>query len=84
MNVRQIQAFLAIVNYGGIRAAGRAIHLSPSAITRAVSQLEEELQCVLLIRGNNGSGELTEEGKAFYPYAASIVDELAQAQDAIA
>ncbi len=84
MNVRQIQAFLAIVNYGGIRAAGRAIHLSPSAITRAVSQLEEELQCVLFIRGNNGSGELTEEGKAFYPYAASIVDELAQAQDAIA
>ena len=84
MNVRQIQAFLAIVNYGGIRAAGRAIHLSPSAITRSVSQLEEELQCVLFLRGNSGSGELTEEGKAFFPYAASIVDDLSRAQDVIA
>ena len=84
MNVRQIQAFLAVVNYGGIRAAGRAIHLSPSAITRLVSQLEEELQCVLLIRGTNGSGELTAEGKAFFPYAASIVDELSRAQETIA
>ncbi len=83
MNVRQIQAFLAIINYGGIRAAGRAIHLSPSAITRSVAQLEEELHCVLLIRGNSGSGELTAEGKAFLPYATSIMEELSRAQETI-
>ena len=84
MKIRQLEAFLAVVESGGIRAAGRAIHVSQSAVARAIAQLEEDYHCVFFVRSTNGRCELTPEGRAFLPYATSIVEELERAQEAIA
>lgn len=84
MKIRQIEAFLAVVKHGGIRAAARAIHVSPSAVARAIAQLEENFHCVLFVRSTNGRCEMTPEGRTFLPYATSVVEELERADEAIA
>lgn len=61
MKLHQLQALVAVVDEGGIRAAARALHLSQAALTKAMRQLEDECGTALLLRRSRGI-ELTEAG----------------------
>jgi len=47
-------------------------HLSPSALSRAIQRLEQELGCALLVRDNRAVS-LTAQGEVFRQYAEEVV-----------
>jgi len=51
MELRQVRAFLAVVEAGSITAAARRLRLTQPALSRRVKALEEELGVALLERG---------------------------------
>jgi DNA-binding transcriptional LysR family regulator len=71
MKIRQIKAFLAVVQTGGVRHAANHLSLTPSTVAKAISQLEQELGCPLFERGAFGL-RLNSAGRALLPYAETI------------
>jgi LysR family hydrogen peroxide-inducible transcriptional activator len=74
MDLRQLNAFLAVVDHGGFTAAARATHTVQSNISTHVARLERELATTLIDRA---TGRLTEEGDAVVARARRIQAELA-------
>jgi DNA-binding transcriptional LysR family regulator len=70
-----MSTFLAVVDAGGFAAAGRRLGLSPSAVTRAVAQLEDRLETRLLQRTTR-SLRLTDAGQRFHDRARRILADL--------
>lgn len=60
-----LRVFFAVAETGGINAAARALHLNPSTVTRAVEELERQLNATLFHRGPRGVS-LTEAGQAAF------------------
>ena len=60
-----LRVFFAVAQAGGINAAARALHLSPSTVTRTIEELEHQLNVVLFVRGPRGV-TLTEAGEVAY------------------
>src|ERR1700752_5189289 len=54
MDFRELSAFLAVVEEGGMSAASRRLHVSQSALSQTVSALERELGVTLLERTSTG------------------------------
>lgn len=50
MQLSQLEYLQAVANYGGVRKAARAVHVSPQAVSSAIKKLESEYQVVLLDR----------------------------------
>lgn len=50
MQLSQLEYLQAVANYGGVRKAARAVHVSPQAVSLAIKKLESEYQIVLLDR----------------------------------
>ncbi len=73
MDLRQLQAFLAVVEHGGFTAAARATHTVQSNISTHVARLERELDVVLIDRA---TGRTTHEGEAVLARARRIQSEL--------
>ena len=57
--------FVRAVEQGSFSAAGRALELSPSAVSRQMAALEDHLGVRLLNRSSRRLS-LTEEGRAFH------------------
>lgn len=53
MRLSQVEAFLAVVEEGGIAAASRRLKMSRTTISTALAALEDELGVVLFERGGN-------------------------------
>lgn len=70
----EIEVFVAVADTGGFASAGRRLHLSPAAITRAIAALEERLGARLLNRTTR-SLSLTEAGAGFLEGARRILAE---------
>lgn len=82
MDVRQLQMFKAVAEYGGFTSAATRLYVSHSAISRQVRLLEEELQARLFVRkGRHVS--LTSPGKALLGYADSIFQQITEAKQAV-
>lgn len=79
MELRHLRYFTAVVQWKGYREASRRLHVAQPAISRTVSDLEEELGLRLFSRVKR-LAQLTPEGEAFY---AEAVRTLAQAELAI-
>lgn len=54
MQLSQLEYLQAVANYGGVRKAARAVHVSPQAVSSAIKKLESEYQIVLLDRSAGG------------------------------
>ena len=78
-----IEFFTASVEGGSFAVAARRLGVTPSAVSRRVAALEAELGVQLLARTTR-SLHLTEDGQAFHERCTRILDELAEARDAIA
>jgi len=68
MDTRALQLFLHLSETLHFGRTSQAMHLSPSALTRTIQQLEENLDTQLLIRDNR-SVALTKSGKLLQQYA---------------
>ena len=68
MNIYDLETFLAAADLLHFGRASRACNLSPSALTRSIQRLEEELGQPLFIRDNRNV-ELTPAGERFKEYA---------------
>ena len=76
--LRAIEAFVRIVRLGSARAAADELGLSPSALSRRVSALEDFIGKRLFTRQHQAM-KLTDDGHAFYNAVGPKFDELAAA-----
>ncbi len=82
MNIEQILTFLQVYHLGSFQEAANQMYLPQPTISHRITQLEKNLGKTLLIRGK-GKIRLTEEGKAFLPYAREIIGALDEGREAV-
>lgn len=75
----EMLAFVRAVDCGGFSAAARELELTPSALSKLVSRLEDRLGVRLLSRTTRRL-EMTTEGETFYLRAKSILAALDEAE----
>lgn len=71
-------AFIRAAEHGSFSAAARASNLSPSAVSKLISRLEDRLQVRLFVRSSRAL-LLTEEGAAYLKSALAVVDAMSEA-----
>lgn len=70
MNLGNIEAFLAIIEFRNISRAAEALYVTQSTISQRLKALEKELDAVLINRSRGlQEAELTTAGEAFIPIA---------------
>lgn len=72
MDARDLRLFLALADNLHFGRTSREQHISPSALSRSIKQLEDELGSALFLRDNR-SVKLTREGQHFRDYAAETL-----------
>lgn len=77
-----IEIFLTVVDTGSFTAAANLLGQQVAKVSRAVSRLENTLQCTLLNRTTRRL-ELTEEGNVFISYARESLTTLHTGEEAI-
>jgi LysR family transcriptional regulator for bpeEF and oprC len=82
-NLNAIPLFISVGESANLTAAGERLGLSASAVSKAVSRLEEEIGQRLVHRTTRRI-TLTEEGHAFLDRCRQIISEVAEAESAIA
>src|ERR1700730_14303177 len=78
MELRELSAFMAVVEEGGMSAAARRLHVSQSALSQTVSALERELGVTLLERTSTGVRP-TEAGTTLLVEARAVLARYHQA-----
>lgn len=72
MNIQSLISFRETVRQNSISKASNKLHLTQSALSQQLQNLEKNIGCSLLIRSNKGV-ELTKEGEILLEYAESII-----------
>ena len=72
MDIELAKTFLDIVRSGSLISTGERLHITQTAVTARVKNLEAQLGCQLFVR-NRAGASLTEEGERFVTYATQIV-----------
>jgi DNA-binding transcriptional LysR family regulator len=78
MELRELSAFVAVVEEGGMSAASRRLHVSQSALSQTVGALERELGVTLLERTRTGVRP-TEAGATLLVEARAVLARYHQA-----
>lgn len=71
----EMAVFVNVVREGGFSAAAKALGLSPSAVSKQVSRLENRLNVRLLNRTTRQLS-MTDEGEAYFDRATAILSEI--------
>jgi DNA-binding transcriptional LysR family regulator len=74
MEIKQLRTFLAVANARSFLGAANALYISRQAVSKTITQLEDELGVELFARSQNGA-MMTPAGIFFYPRAVSLVAE---------
>jgi DNA-binding transcriptional LysR family regulator len=74
--------FVRVVDAGNLSKAARALGVTPAAVSRQLSTLEEELGAPLLVRTTRQVA-LTEEGRRFYDHAERTIAEADEARTSV-
>ena len=75
LNLNLLRVFHSVVNEGSFSGAARALYISQPAVSKAVSELERQLDLVLIERTGGRVGQalaLTEAGAALHEHARAI------------
>ncbi|MGW5658510.1 LysR substrate-binding domain-containing protein [Streptomyces sp. NPDC003758] len=83
MELRELRAFVAVMQEGGLSAAARRLQISQSALSQTVSGLERQLGVKLLVRSSTGV-RATEAGTALLGEARAVLARHDQALRAMA
>jgi DNA-binding transcriptional LysR family regulator len=81
-DLNDLYFFAAVVENGGFSAAGRALGLPKSRLSKRVAQLEERLG-VRLLQRTTRRFVVTEVGQRFYAHCRAMLEEAQAAQDAV-
>ena len=82
MTKTELEAFLAVLQYGSISAAAERLFITQPAMSRRMKSMEEELGYSLFERGRGQrSVELTENGKEFVPVAERLLTLYREAEE---
>lgn len=71
----EMEAFVQVVESGGFTEAARKLHLSPSAVSKLISRMEDRLGARLLHRTTRRVS-LTAEGRAYFEQLRGILAEI--------
>lgn len=80
---REMELFVAAADAGSLSAAGRALGLTPSAVSRTIDRIEARLSVRLLLRTTRRL-TLTAEGQTYLTAARRILADLDDAEQAVA
>ena len=78
----RLQSFLAVYDGRSVRAAAESLHVTPPAVSAAVSALEVALGTPLFYKAGRGIAP-TEAGHTFAAYARSLVGLIGEAASAV-
>ena len=73
MTLLEYRIFHTVTQQGSFAQAAQVMHLTPSAISHAVSAMEEECGFQLFVRGRGGV-TLTHTGESLYPLIRQVLD----------
>lgn len=79
MDIKQLRAFLTVVDTGNITRAAEMLHLVQPAVSRQIKLLEEDLGVEVFVRERHGM-VLTEAGQALVIHARRVMLELDRAR----
>jgi DNA-binding transcriptional LysR family regulator len=74
MNLTKIKYFSVVAETGSLRQAAELLHISPAALSRAITELEEELETELFVPSGRGIA-ITDRGKQLQRRAARLLGE---------
>ena len=74
------KTFYTVVITGNITKAAEKLYISQPAVTKAIKNLEDSIGGTLFIRTKKGV-ILTEEGKVFFEYVKSILEDIRNAKN---
>lgn len=80
ISLRHMRVFLAVVSSGSLATAAKLLHITLSAVSKSLKELEHELGVQLVIRGRKGM-QLTQTGETFHKHAAQTMASFNQAMD---
>ena len=80
MDTHTLKLFLALANNLHFGKTSREQHVSPSALSRSIKALEDELETILFVRDNR-SVTLTREGEQFRDYASQVLNGLSSIRE---
>jgi DNA-binding transcriptional LysR family regulator len=85
LEVRQLRAFVALVEQGSVTAAAQSLGLAQSTVSEALSSLERALGAPLFVR-RRGTHDLvlTDAGSALLPHARGVLERISAAHVAVA
>lgn len=78
----EMLVFVRAVEDGGFSAAGRSLSMTPSAVSKLVTRMENRLG-VLLFRRTQRSVTLTPEGEAFYAASLQAIEAVEKTEAAV-
>ncbi|MEP6898099.1 MAG: LysR substrate-binding domain-containing protein [Rhodanobacter sp.] len=81
-DLNDLYFFAAVVEHSGFSAAGRALGVPKSRLSKRVAQLEERLG-VRLLQRTTRRFVVTEVGERFYAHCRAVLEEAQAAQDAV-
>lgn len=82
LNLNDVRLFARVVEHGGFTAAGRALRIPKSTLSKRVGELERQLGARLIQRTSR-SFAVTEAGQAFHRHAGAMLIEAEAAEAAI-
>lgn len=82
MNLKQLEAFVRVAEFGSFSKAAMVLHVAQPALSRQVRALETELHETLLLRNGRGV-QLTEAGRRLFEHSVSILELVSRAREDI-
>lgn len=82
-DLNDLYYFAMVVDHGGFSAAGRALDMPKSKLSRRIALLEERLGVRLLQRSSR-KFVVTDPGRIYYAHAKNVLEEAAAADEAMA
>ena len=71
----EMETFIKVIEHGSFSQAGRDLHMSPSAVSKLVTRIEDRLGTRLLVRSTRQL-QLTPEGEMYLRRARTILDQI--------
>lgn len=78
----EMEVFVRVVELGSFSAAARKLRITPSAVSKLITRMEDRLGVPLVVRSTR-SLTLTPEGGDYYERARRIVSEIDEAEESV-
>lgn len=83
ITLTQMRYFVRVAELSSMSAAADELFVAPSAVSMAISQLEQAVGCQLLMRRRSKGVALTDQGRIFYPHCLRILTGVKDAVDSV-